>query len=90
MLERNRSISIGTFLISIILFMIDGLFVHKGPFNGIGILSTGILPPIGIIFAIIAINKTGSLKDNILIILNVIAFLSFFLLMFFGTLIFGP
>ena len=89
-LRISRTISIGTFTISLILFIIDGSFVHRGYFNGIGILSTFILPPLGIVLAIIALNKTGYWKDMVLLWLNVIAFLSFFLFMFFGTLIFGP
>ncbi|MBN3526528.1 hypothetical protein [Paenibacillus apiarius] len=86
-----RSVAIGAFLAAVILFMIDGWFVRYDQwYDGIGLLSTFIFPPIGIIAASIALKKTGSMKDKILILLNAIGFFLFFIWMFFGTLFFGP
>ncbi|MBW7453747.1 hypothetical protein ACFOLF_25515 [Paenibacillus sepulcri] len=85
------SIAMGTFLAAIILFLVDGLFIdYHQRYDGLGILSTFIFPPIGIVCAGLAYKKTGSALDMTLIGLNSIAFLSFFLMMFFGMLFFGP
>lgn len=86
-----RSVAIITFVITIIALAIDGFFVHNGQwFDGFGTFSSFILPPIGIVFAIIALNKTGSKIDILLLLLNIFAFLFLFMWMLVGTLIFGP
>ena len=86
-----RVIAMITFLLAIILFLLDGFyFDHSQWFDGIGLISTFILPPVGIIVSYIQLRKSNSKYDLILIILNVIALLTFFLYMFFGTLFLGP
>ncbi|NIK79612.1 hypothetical protein FHS15_004773 [Paenibacillus castaneae] len=89
--KKMRFIAIATSMAALILFAIDGFWIHTGElFDGLGLLSSFILPPIGIVFAILAVNKTGSMRDMVLILLNVFALLLFFMWMFFGTLFFGP
>ncbi|WP_053373603.1 hypothetical protein [Paenibacillus sp. FJAT-27812] len=84
-------IAIGTVVITIILFVLDGFFVHYGHwFDNFGILATFIIPPIGIVFAILALRKTDSNTDLWLVMLNIFAFFLYFVFMLFGTLLFGP
>ncbi|WP_169084226.1 hypothetical protein [Paenibacillus sp. PL91] len=89
--KKSRFIAIGAVISTVILFTLDGFFVHHGHwFEGLGILSSFIIPPIGVIFAVIALKKTDATRDIMLIFLNIIAFFLFFIVMFFGTLFFGP
>ncbi|OBZ10147.1 hypothetical protein [Bacillus sp. FJAT-26390] len=84
-------IAIGTVVITIILFVLDGLFVHDGHwFDNFGISATFIIPPIGIVFAILALRKTDSNTDLWLVMLNIFVFFLYFVFMLFGTLLFGP
>lgn len=85
-----RTISATLFTLTFILFVSD-LFLHSGDyFDGIGLLSTWVLPPIGFVLAGTAFNKTRSKKDILLLVLNGIAFHSIFIIMFVGTWLFGP
>jgi hypothetical protein len=84
-------IAIGAFVVTIILFAVDGFFVHYDSwFDNVGILATFIIPPIGIVFAILALRKTDSNTDLMLVMLNIFAFFLYFIFMFFETLLFGP
>ncbi|AOZ94376.1 hypothetical protein [Paenibacillus crassostreae] len=90
-LTKSRSIAIGTFALTIILFIVDGFLIHSNQwFDGIGIMSTNVIPPIGIVCATVSLKRTGSNKDIVLITINTIALFLFFIYMFFGTLLFGP
>ncbi|MFB5268613.1 hypothetical protein ACE41H_17770 [Paenibacillus enshidis] len=85
-----RMISVILFTLTSVLFIID-LFLHSDDrFDGIGLVSTLILPPIGFLLAGAAFKKTGSKKDVLLLILNGIAFLTMFFIMTVGTWLFGP
>ncbi|WP_342564410.1 hypothetical protein NST84_04325 [Paenibacillus sp. FSL R7-0345] len=79
------------FLVTAVLFFTDLYLVfYDHPLDGIGILSTFILPPAGMFMGFLAYRKTHSRTDGILILLNAAALLSFFAYMFLGTLILGP
>lgn len=89
--NKLRFISGATFIVTLALFCIDGLFIHYGQFlDGIGIKSTLILPPLGLLAVYFAQKKDHTKTDTTLIILNIFALLLFPLYMFFGTLILGP
>jgi hypothetical protein len=84
-------ISIGAFVITIILFAWDGFFVHYDRwFDGFGILAVFIIPSIGMVFAILALRKTKSNTDLMLVMLHIFAFFLYFIYMLLGTLLFGP
>ncbi|AIQ45186.1 hypothetical protein R70723_04200 [Paenibacillus sp. FSL R7-0273] len=78
-------------VVTAVLLITDLFFIfYDHPLDGVGILSTFILPPAGILFGLSAYKMTRSRKDIILILLNAAAFVSYFAYMFFGTLILGP
>ncbi|MGG3283406.1 hypothetical protein [Paenibacillus solani] len=86
----ERIIALVTFAITVVLVIIDGFFLHYGsPFDGYGLASTFVLPPIGCIASVISVKKTGSKLDVALILMNVFAFFSIFLYMFLGTMFMG-
>ncbi|EPY05685.1 hypothetical protein PAALTS15_19193 [Paenibacillus alvei TS-15] len=84
-----RWLSIVSIILSVFLVVLDMLVIHDPSLDGFGIVSTFVLPPLGIIFAAISFQQTASNKDIALIVLNLLIFLSFFMYMFFGTLFFG-
>lgn len=85
-----RTLSSTLFTLTVILFIID-LFLHSGDkFDGIGLLSTWVLPPIGLFLTGAVYHKTGSKQDIFLLVLNGIAFLAIFIIMVVGTWLFGP
>lgn len=89
--KTRRIISIITFILAVIFFWVDGLFIHyEHNYDGYGLMSSFILSPIGIVLASLAIRKTNSGVDIILLVLNLIAFFQFAFVMFFGYLFFGP
>ncbi|TYP74824.1 hypothetical protein [Paenibacillus methanolicus] len=86
-----RIIASGMALAAIAAFTVDGLLVsYRQPYDGFGILATFILPPVGIVAASIANKRSDAAKDLLLICLNILAFFTFGLYMFFGTLFWGP
>ncbi len=86
-----RNIALLAFCMAVILFIIDVLFVfYDSWFDGAGIISTFILPPIGIRSAVLAYRRSDSRIDGLLILANLFAFFLYFAFMFFGTLLFGP
>lgn len=84
-----RWLSIVSIILSVFLVVLDIVVIHNPSLDGFGIVSTFVLPPLGIIFAAISFQKTVSNKDIALIVLNLLIFISFFMYMFFGTLFFG-
>ncbi|UJF31889.1 hypothetical protein [Paenibacillus hexagrammi] len=73
-----RLIAFSTCIFAVFLFIIDGLYIHNGQqFDGMGLISTFILPPIGIISVIAARKRSGSILDKMLIVMNLAAFFSF-------------
>ncbi|MFC4098118.1 hypothetical protein [Paenibacillus xanthanilyticus] len=90
-LRTLRFIAIGLAATAIAAFVVDGLYVtHRQSYDGFGMLATFILPPIGIAAASLANKRSDSAKDLLLICLNILAFFTFWLYMFFGTLLWGP
>ncbi|WP_342552742.1 hypothetical protein [Paenibacillus sp. FSL R7-0652] len=89
--NKLRVVSGAAFLAAVVLFCMDGLFIHYDQFlDGIGIKSTFILPPIGLLAVYFAQKRGHTKTDTTLIIFNILALLLFPLYMFFGTLILGP
>lgn len=86
-----RNIAVFAFCMAVLLFIIDTLFVmDDSRFNGAGIISTFVLPPVGILSAVLAYRKTDSKIDGLLILANIFALFIYFAFMFFGTLLLGP
>lgn len=89
--SSSRSISIFTCILPIILFTIELLYVRDGHwFHYYGLLSTFLLPPIGIVLSIRSYGRNDSKFDLLLIFLNVLAFLYYFIYTFLGYLVLGP
>ena len=85
-----RNIAVIAFCMAVLLFIIDTLFVFdESWFNGAGIISTFVLPPVGILSAVLAYRKTDSRIDGVLIFSNIFALFIYFAYMFFGTLLLG-
>ena len=88
-LTKYRWVPIITIILSVFLVILDKFVIHDRSLDGFGIVSTFVLPPLGIIFAAISFKKTASNRDIALIVINLLIFLSFFMYMVFGTLLFG-
>lgn len=84
-----RSVSVVSIILSVFLVVLDMMVIHDPSLDGFGIASTFVLPPLGILFAAISFQKTASNRDIALIVMNLLIFLSFFMYMLFGTLLFG-
>jgi hypothetical protein len=90
-IKLSRSTSTITFVLAVTFFWVDGLLIHyEHSYDGFGLILSFVLPPIGGVFASLALIKTNSRVDVILLALNVIAFFQFPFFMFFGYLFFGP
>ncbi|WP_127589737.1 hypothetical protein [Paenibacillus lautus] len=86
-----RKISAWTFILPILLFAIEILFVRDGHwFHFYGLLSTAFIPPFGIVLSIRSYGITDSAKDLLLIACNVLALCSYFIYTFLGYLMLGP
>lgn len=86
-----RQISLWTFVLPILLFTIEILFIRDGHwFHFYGLLSTVVIPPIGIALSIRSYGVTDSAKDLLLITCNALALFSYFIYTFLGYLILGP
>ncbi|RAR41794.1 hypothetical protein [Paenibacillus sp. MDMC362] len=86
-----RQISAWTFVLPILLFTIEILFIRDGHwFHFYGLLSTVVIPPFGIALSIRSYGVTDSAKDLLLIACNVLALFSYFIYTFLGYLILGP
>lgn len=73
-----RLMAWGTFIVVVLFILVDGFVLHAGQrYDGIGLLLTFILPPIGLACTYITskINNSGSYMA--LYVMNILALLSF-------------
>ncbi|MBW7452833.1 hypothetical protein ACFOLF_37630 [Paenibacillus sepulcri] len=83
-----RIISVSTFLLTAIGFLVDAFFIFDHQkFNNWGLKSTFILPPAGIVLSILSLRKTTSKLDRTVLMLNIIAFFLIFITLYIGSML---
>lgn len=86
---RGRSIAVSIFAVALLMAGIDGLWIHGGKADGLGIAALYVLPPLGSVFAFLSWRRTGSTLDWLLLFVPVLIFCLAVLYMTVGTLVFG-
>ncbi|WP_088548787.1 hypothetical protein [Paenibacillus aquistagni] len=84
-----RRISIATLLLPLMFVWFDEYLIHEGVLEGIGLASAMIIPPIGMLFAMLSFRSTESTRDLALVAAHFMLGLFYFIYMSVGTLIFG-